>query len=74
MLLITNTDRRTTECSTSDSLDNISWVQNDTSLLYSPGMSLHMTQFYQAFPRVSTASNKRWSEKAWGLGQTHLSV
>ena len=24
-----------------------------------------MTQFYQAFPRVSTASDKRWGEKAW---------
>jgi len=24
-----------------------------------------MTQFYQAFPRVSIASDKRWGEKAW---------
>ena len=24
--------------------------------------------FYQAFPRVSTASDKRWSEKAWVRG------
>ena len=29
------------------------------------GTSLHVTQFYQAFSRVSTASDKRWSEKAW---------
>ena len=28
-------------------------------------MSLHMTQFYQAFPRISTASDKCWGEKAW---------
>jgi len=28
-------------------------------------MSYHVTQFYQAFPRVSTASDKRWGEKAW---------
>jgi len=33
-----------------------------------PGISLHMTQFYQAFPRVSTASNKQWGEKAWERG------
>ena len=25
-----------------------------------PGMSLHVTQFYQAFPRVSIACDKRW--------------
>jgi len=29
-----------------------------------PGTSYHVTQFYQAFPRVSTASDKRWGEKA----------
>jgi len=28
-------------------------------------MSYHVTQFYQAFPRVSTASDKRWGENAW---------
>ena len=33
-----------------------------------PGMSYHVTQFYQAFPRVSTASNKCWGEKAWVRG------
>ena len=27
-----------------------------------------MTQFFQAFPRVSTASDKRWGEKAWVQG------
>ena len=30
-----------------------------------PGTSLHMTQ---AFPHVSTASDKRWGEKAWVQG------
>ena len=33
-----------------------------------PGTSLHVTQFYQAFPRVSTASDKHWGEKAWVQG------
>jgi len=28
-----------------------------------PGASLYVTQFYQTFPRVSTASNKLWSER-----------
>jgi len=36
-----------------------------------PGTSYHMTQFYQAFPRVSTASNKRWGEKAWVQGYSY---
>jgi len=31
-------------------------------------MSYHVTQFYQAFPRVSIASDKRWGEKAWVRG------
>ena len=68
--------RRTTECSTSDSLGNVSWIQK---LLYSctkgmchsstcPGMSLHVTEFYLDFPRVSTASHKHWGEKAWVRG------
>jgi len=75
-LLIVNTDHRTTERSTSDSLGNVSWFRMP---LYSctegmchsfthPGTSLHVTQFYQAFPRVSSASNKRWGEKAWVRG------
>jgi len=29
------------------------------------GTSLHVTQFYQAFPCVRAASDKRWGEKAW---------
>jgi len=29
-----------------------------------PGTSYHVTQFYQAFPHVSTASEKCWDEKA----------
>ena len=33
-----------------------------------PGTSYHVTQFFQAFPRVSTASNKCWGEKAWVRG------
>ena len=30
-----------------------------------PGTSLHVTQFYKAFSRISTASGKWWDEKAW---------
>ena len=33
-----------------------------------PGTSYHVTQFYQAFTRVSTASDKLWGEKAWVRG------
>jgi len=33
-----------------------------------PGTSYHLTQFYQAFPRISTASDKSWGEKAWVRG------
>jgi len=33
-----------------------------------PGMSYHVTQFYQAFSRVSTASDKCWGEKVWVQG------
>jgi len=31
----------------------------------------HVTQFYQVFPRISTASDKRWDEKAWVRGYTN---
>jgi len=37
-----------------------------------PGTSLHTTQFYQAFPRVSTASDKHWGEKAWVRGYFNI--
>ena len=30
-----------------------------------PSGSLHVTQFYQAFPCIRTASDKHWGEKAW---------
>jgi len=30
-----------------------------------PGTSYHVTQFYQVFPRISTASDKCWGEKTW---------
>jgi len=39
-----------------------------------PGTSYHVTQFYQAFPRVSTASNIRWGEKAWVRGYLSIHV
>jgi len=35
-----------------------------------PGTSLHMTQFYQAFPSISTASDKCWGEKVRVRGYT----
>ena len=67
-LLIANTDCRMTEHSTSDSLGDIHFLGSEP--LYNctegmchssthPGTSLHVTQFYQAFPHVSTASDKR---------------
>ena len=62
MLPITNTDCRTTERSTSDSLGDVSWIQKAALQLYRrngmchsstcPGTSFHMTQFYQAFPTL----------------------
>ena len=35
-----------------------------------------MTQFYQVLPRVSTASDKHWGEKAWvrGYGTNPLAL
>jgi len=73
VLLITNTDHRMTERSTSDSLGYVSWiqkaaVQKEYATPSHPGMPLHVTQFYQAFPRISTACDKRWGEKAWVRG------
>ena len=35
--------------------------------------SLHMIQFYQGFPHVSTASDERWGEKAWVRGYMTIS-
>ena len=74
-LPIANTDRTTTERLTSDSLGDFSWIQKAALQLYRrnvpllhtsrPGTSYHVTQFYQAFPCVSTASDKHWGEKAW---------
>jgi len=50
---------------------DVSWVQKATSQLYRRNVPLvhtsrHVTardQFYQAFSRISTASNKRWGER-----------
>jgi len=39
-----------------------------------PGTSYHVTQFYQAFPRVSTASDKRWGEKALVRGYSYAAL
>ena len=36
-----------------------------------PGTSSHMTQFYQALPCISTASDEHWVEKAWVPGYTN---
>ena len=62
---IAYTDRRMTEHSTSDSLGDVSWIQKAALQQYRkgmchssthPGMSFHVTQFYQDFPCVSNAS------------------
>jgi len=39
-----------------------------------PGMSYHVTQFYQAFPHVNTASDKRRGEKAWVRGYNTMAT
>jgi len=57
-----------TECSTSDSLYDISWVQKAALQLYRRNVPLlHTSRYitardsvYQAFPHVITASDKRW--------------
>ena len=75
-LLIINSDHRTTERSTSDSLGDISWIQKAALQLYRRNVPLLHTSRYvipcdsvlPAFPRISTASDKRWGEKAWVLG------
>ena len=82
---ITNTYRGTTEHSTSDSLGDVSWVQKAALQLWRKNVPLLPTstqayryvfvcdQFYQAFPCVSTASDKRWGEKAWVQGYDYAS-
>jgi len=67
-LPIANTDRRTTEHSTSDSLGNISWIQK--AALQHVQNHIARDSVYQAFPCISTASNERWCEKAWVRGYT----
>jgi len=39
-----------------------------------PGTSLHVTKFYQIFPRISTASDKCSGEKAWVRGYTQSTI
>jgi len=46
MLLITNTDRRTTEYSTSDSLGDISWISEATLQLFRRNVPLLHTSRY----------------------------
>jgi len=62
--LIANMDRRTTEHLTSDSLGDVSWIQKAALQLYRRNVPL----LHMSFPRVSTASNKHWGEKAWARG------
>jgi len=75
-LLIVNTDHGETEHLTPSSLGNISWVQKAASQLYTRNFPLlHMSryiisrdQFYQAFHRISTASDKCCGDKTWERG------
>ena len=54
-------------------LGNVSWIQKAALQLYRRNVPLlHTSRYviprdsvYQAFPHVSTASNKHWGEKAW---------
>jgi len=43
-------------------------------LLHMSSQVIAHDQFYQAFPRVRTASNKRWGEMAWVRGQLHSTM
>ena len=64
-------DRRTTSDSLGDILDSESRftaIQKECATA-----SLHMIQFYQGFPHVSTASDERWGEKAWVRGYMTIS-
>ena len=65
-----------TKCSTSGRLGNVSWVQKATAVQKECATPPHVhpmsryviarDQFYQAFPRLSTASDKRWGKKTRG--------
>ena len=79
VLPITNMNRRTTERSTSCSLGDVSWVQKAALQLYRRNVPLLNTfryaiardSFLPGFPRISTASDKRWGEKPWVRGYAH---
>ena len=69
----TNTNHGVTECLTSASLGDISWVQKAASQLYRRNMALldmfthHVTahdQFYQVSPHLAYAGTKRPGYKA----------
>jgi len=74
-LPVANTDHGMTERSTSDSLGDVSWVQKAALHLYRrnvplphtstqcPGNVISFTR--PSLALVSTASEKRWGEKAW---------
>jgi len=63
-------DRATTECSISDSLSDVSWIQKAALQLYKRNVPLLHTSRYTyviprdsvlpGLPRISTASDKRW--------------
>ena len=75
-------DRRTTERSTSDSLGDVSWIQKAALQLYRRNVPLLHTSRYviprdsvlPGLPRVSTASDKCWGEKAWVRGYISTSI
>jgi len=64
VLLIANTDRRMTECSTSDSVGDASWVQKAALQLYRRNVPLLHTSRYV----TARDSVLRWGEKAWVRG------
>ena len=64
-LPIANTDCRMTECLTSDSLGDVSWIQKAALQLYRKNVPLLNTSRYiiacdSGLPCDSTASDKRW--------------
>ena len=72
-LPIANMGHRMSERSSSDNLLELrkplySCTEERCHISTRSGMSLHMTQFYQAFSCIDTASDKCWGEKAWVQG------
>ena len=79
VLPIINTDHRTTESSTSDSLGAVSWVQKATLQLYRRNVPLLHTSTYvtacdSVLPGLRTASDKRLCTRLQCGARTYLAT